>query len=137
MRKSIILCSLWVVVIAGGLAAYGQAGGNEPASAKAQPILGVDEFMKRVDQHPGTVVVEGVVSSASAEKELLALIDVKEFKKCKTTTCPKLRLPVRWAGAMPEVEDAVQVEGQVEESDGKLVFLAKSLAKIELPQEPR
>ena len=136
MRKSIILCSLCVVFIA-GLAAYGQAGGNDPAPSKAQPILGVDEFMKGVDQHAGTVVVEGVVSSASAERELLALIDVKEFKKCKTTTCPKLRLPVRWTGAMPEVEDAVQVEGQVEESDGKLVFLAESLAKIELPQEPR
>ena len=136
MRESIVLCSVCVVVIA-GLAAYGQAGGNEPAPSKAQPILGVDELMKRVDQHPGTVVVEGVVSSASAEKELLALIDVKEFKRCKTTTCPKLRLPVRWSGAMPEVEDAVQVEGQVEESDGKLVFLAKSLARIELPQEAR
>jgi len=135
MRQSIVLCSLCVVLIVGGLAAYGQAGGNELAPSKARPILGVDELMKRVEQHPGTVVVEGVVSSASADKGLLALIDVKEFKKCKTTTCPKLRLPVRWAGAMPKVEDAVQVEGQVGESDGKLVFLAKSLEKIEVPQE--
>ena len=63
------------------------------------------------------------------KKELIDYTHDKEFKKCKTTTCPKLRLPVRWAGAMPEVEDAVQVQGQVEESDGKLVFLAQSLVK--------
>ena len=137
MRMSIVLGSLILLVTAGSMVAYNQAGGEGPAPSEAQPALGVDEFMKQVDQHRGTVAVKGVVSSTSAEKELLALIDVKEFEKCKRTSCSKLRLPVRWAGAMPELEDAVRVEGQVQESDGKLVFLAKSLEKIELAQKPQ
>jgi hypothetical protein len=100
---------------------------SEPARS-----LDVDEFMTNIDHYNGLARIVGVVSEVWPEKEMLALIDVSEFKNCGVTDCARLTLPVCWPGSMPVDKDIVLVEGEVKESEEKLVFIAHTLEKVEL-----
>lgn len=130
-RIASVLCIVALLAVA-GVAWHGRTA----AAAGAGP-LGVDEFMARVDEHGGPVLVEGVVSSVAANQKMLALIDSKEFEACGVTTCARFTLPVSWAGAMPAVNAVVRVRGQVKETGGKLVFVASAVepARVE-PRSP-
>lgn len=88
-------------------------------------ILGVETLMKNAQRSPETIWVEGVVAAITPQKQMLALIDTKEFEECGITTCAALTLPVRWMGLFPKIRERVWVWGQVEEADGKLVFVAQ------------
>lgn len=94
------------------------------------PALGVDRLMKEPEKHPGALVVEGVVKTASKKDQTLALIDVAEYRKCRVVTCSLLALPVRWAGELPAVLDIVRVEGEVTTVSGKMLFAARKLEKV-------
>lgn len=100
------------------------------------PALGVDQLMKEPEKHPGALVVEGVVKTASKKGQTLALIDVEEYRKCKVVTCSLLALPVHWAGEMPAVLDIVRVEGQVTTVNGKMLFAARKLEKVPEAKQP-
>jgi hypothetical protein len=131
---------LSVLVAALGVFAWqwnANKGGREAGSERilhgtteSRDALCVDELMQNVDRHPGIVWVDGVVSQISAANQTLAVIDVEEFQQCGTTECARLILPVRWAGAMPVVQDTVRLEGEVQNSGGKLIFVARKLEKI-------
>jgi len=101
---------------------------SAPSSAAGTvPILGVERFMKRADDYPGTVAVEGVVASLSPETRLFSLVDVREFRECGLTDCARLALPVRWTGPFPDLKATVRVEGRAARLNGKRVFDAQSL----------
>ena len=109
-----------------------------PVAAEPQGAVGVEALMKNVDQHKGSVRVEGVVSAASAERQSLTLIDTRELEECGVTTCAQLKLPVRWTGTMPPVRAIVRVDGEVQrQPDGKLVFVARGVEQVRAPQETR
>lgn len=113
------------------------AGQTPPAAQQtATPALGVNQLMKAPEKHPGALMVEGVVKTASQKDQTLALIDVEEYRKCKVVTCSLLALPVRWAGEMPAVLDIVQVEGEVTTVNGKMLFAARKLVKVPEQKQP-
>lgn len=138
--KTILLIVNLTFAAATGALAQAQTNSGSPAQP-APPVtsrttnapLGVDELMRNVDRHRGSVQVEGVVSAVSATNQSVALIDVREFQQCGLAKCAELTLPVRWTGTMPTVGQAVRVSGEVEEKKGKLAFVAKSVEKFELP----
>ncbi|MBI2501761.1 MAG: hypothetical protein HYW07_00810 [Candidatus Latescibacteria bacterium] len=106
-----------------------------PAAELAPPktVYGVEEFMKRTGtDRVAEVVVEGVISASAPDHQLLALIDREEFQRCKLTNCAALTLPVRWTGAMPRVEETVRVMGTIQETHGKLLFVAQRLEKVDI-----
>jgi len=70
------------------------------------------------------------VSAVQAEAQLVTLIDRSEFDECAVVTCASLSLPVRWAGAMPQVEEGVEVTGRVREEAGKLIFVAEEMRQV-------
>lgn len=113
----------------GDIAQAEAAGAQAPTTLPSETSLGVDAFMRNVDQHRGPVTVVGVVSAASADKQGLTLIDTKEFAECGIG-CASLALPVRWAGPAPAAKKTVRVNGEVRESDGKLVFIASALQEV-------
>lgn len=92
-------------------------------------VLGVEALMRDVDRHRGPVRVKGVVSAVAAQGRTFALIDLREFEACGLANCA-LTLPVRWTGDMPAVRDVVVVNGDVREADGKLVFVASTMEKM-------
>jgi len=100
------------------------------------PALGVDQLMKEPEKHPGALVLEGVVKTASKKDRTLALVDVEEYRRCRVVTCALLALPVRWAGEMPAVLDIVRVEGEVTTVSGKMLFAARKLEKVPETKQP-
>ncbi len=120
---AVITAILLVFSIGQGL----QAG---EVAASLPKVLGVDDFMKNVDRYRGKVSLEGVVSTVAPEQKAVSLVDAKEFQACGVTTCAQLTLPVQWRGPMPAVRDLVRIEGQAQEINGKLIFVADKLEKV-------
>jgi hypothetical protein len=100
------------------------------SDSKPDATLGVEQLMIDVENYRGEIRVEGVVSSVVPTKQMLSLIDTREFKECGITTCAQFTLPVHWKGSMPAVTDTVRIDGTVKELEGKLVFEAKGLEKM-------
>lgn len=122
-------------VIAAILVVCSMGPGLEAGEVAASPakVLGVDDFMKNVDRYRGKVSLEGVVSASAPEQRMLSLIDCGELQACGVTTCAQLTLPVQWRGPMPQERDLVRVEGQAQEVQGKLMFVADKLEKVVRP----
>jgi len=136
MTRNLLLA---LVALATLLLAAPRVDAGQPTQAAPQtpaPSLGVDQLMKEPEKHPGALVVEGVVKTASKRDQTLALIDVEEYRKCKVVTCSLLALPVRWAGEMPAVLDIVRVEGEVTTVSGKMMFAARKLEKVPETKQP-
>lgn len=96
-------------------------------AAEEGAIVGVDELMKHTERYAGRVRVKGIVSGVVTETQMISLIDTREYEECGVTSCASLTLPIRWAGQMPKVQDAILVSGEVQESEGKLIFVAHSV----------
>jgi hypothetical protein len=129
-RKAILLCCVLLAATVMPLFSLTEAVGGPNPSA----VLGVDQLIKEVDRHKGNILVHGVVTAVAPDKQMMALVDIEQFKKCGVLTCPTyLVLPVRWSGVMPSLKDAVSVQGQVKESGGKLVFEARKIEKLAPP----
>lgn len=138
MNRAVVLTAIGVVAVGGALLLWQSTTPRieSPAQDVAQhatpsAVLGVEEFMREVDNHPGQVRLEGVVSAVAAEEQALTLIDTAELEQCGVVTCAPLSLPVQWSGEMPAVRDVVMLRGEVAESGGKLFFLASSLERVE------
>ncbi len=138
MKAWVIPCFVLVIAL---LASFpgreGQGDGFPLAQAfasdsKPGAVLGVEQLMVEVDKYEGSSRVEGVVSTVAPAEQMFSLIDIKEFKECGVTTCARLTLPVHWTGSMPAIQDAVRVEGEVKELNGKLVLEANAMDKITL-----
>ncbi|ODU25133.1 MAG: hypothetical protein ABS95_00900 [Verrucomicrobia bacterium SCN 57-15] len=135
MKKVLILTGCVAVVAA--LAFWQMRTRSAPSATPAltaeystsNGALGVETLMKNVDNYRGNVFVEGVVSAVSTTNQMLAMIDLREFQACGLEQCAEFTLPVRWAGTMPAVGQAVRAEGDVQETRGKFVFVAKALEK--------
>jgi hypothetical protein len=136
MKHAIIVSLVLVIVpVALGCNIGGQGGSlalpmAHASDSKPDATLGVEQLMVDVENYQGEIRVEGVVSSVVPAKQMLSLIDTREFKECGITTCAQFTLPVHWAGSMPAVTDTVRIDGTVKELEGKLVFEAKGLEKV-------
>jgi len=109
----------------------------EAVSPQSGAILGVDEFMKNVDRHQGTVRLEGVVSALAKDRQALLIVDTREFQACGVITCAQLTLPVRWTGPMPSLRNIVRLTGEVQQISGKLLFNARTLEEVVPPKEAK
>ena len=134
--KHAIIGSLVLVMLPVALVCNGSQGGSlalptaHASDSKPDAPLGVEQLMIDVENYQGEIRVEGVVSNVLPTKQMLSLIDTREFKECGITTCAQFTLPVHWAGSMPAVKDTVQIDGTVKELEGKLVFEAKGLERV-------
>ena len=135
MERTLTIVSSLVVL--GLLALVWQLPTNDVALSQAvkpstqalsQTLLGVDELMQNVDQHTNEpLLVEGVVSTVSAENKTLGLIDTQEYAQCKIVTCSQLTLPVRWTGTMPHALETVRVKGAIQKKGSKFIFVADAV----------
>ncbi|MBI2191961.1 MAG: hypothetical protein HYU36_08255 [Planctomycetes bacterium] len=126
-------------ILAGALGAAAwlwNSGPRNPSNPHAENVgrhapIGVDDLMRNVDRYRnGPIRVEGVVSLASSPDRTMTLIDDREYEKCGLG-CAELMLPIRWSGAMPAVKEAVRVDGEIQEDGGKLIFVARSVERLD------
>jgi hypothetical protein len=101
------------------------------ASVSSKATLGVDEFMKNVDRYRGKVSLEGAVASVVPREQAITLMDRGKLGIC---SCVQVNLlAVQWRGPMPAMGDLIRIEGQAQEVEGKLMFVADKLAKVGHP----
>ena len=101
------------------------------ASASSKATLGVDEFMKNADRYRGKVSLEGAVATVVPREQAITLMDREKLGVC---ACVQVNLlPVQWCGPMPAMGDLIRIEGQAQEVEGKLMFVADKLAKVGHP----
>jgi hypothetical protein len=138
--KRLLICGLCLITIftSFGAACVNGATDSPPSQTPAAgPVseqqsgaaVNVDDLMTSPEQYTGQLYLLGVVSFVSPEQRTLGLIDSREFAECGVTTCSSFILPVKWDGPMPQVEDTVEVTGEVQKSGSKFVFIARSLEK--------
>jgi hypothetical protein len=98
-------------------------------------VLGVRQLMTNPDQYAAKIQVEGIATQIYPDRHLVTLIDLQEFKDCNSVTCAKLTLPVRWEGEMPNSKDYLRIDGSIQKEDGKMIFIAESLMKVQKPTQ--
>jgi hypothetical protein len=69
-----------------------------------------------------------VVDAVVPGEQAIILIDSGEFQACAYAQL--ILLPVQWCGPMPAMGDLIRIEGQAQEVEGKLMFVADKLEKV-------
>lgn len=133
MRRTSVIQTILLGLI--GTTTIASCGAAPENAQTAGDVLGVDQFMRSTAQYKDPVTVRGVVSAVHSDEQLFTLIDVLEYQECGVANCASLYLPVRWSGALPTVQEAVNVHGRVDEIGGKLVFHADAMTKSPILQK--
>ena len=103
---------------------------DKTRSATPKKIVAVSELAAKPSAHLGRVAVAGVVATATPGKGFL-LLDSVEYKKCALTCLnePGNKIPVRWSGAAPKVEQTMRVDGVLAKTVKGFVFTAHKVAR--------
>jgi hypothetical protein len=83
--------------------------------------------------HLGEVAVVGVVAAVKAGQGF-TIVDEREYADCGLSCLnePDTRkIPVRWNGAPPKLQQTVRINGVLEKSDRGLIFSAKSVTETD------
>jgi hypothetical protein len=121
---------------------------EEPTKIRIDPnqVLTVNQIGSNPDQFQGRLKVKGTVSEVFTEKSIFALgelspkktVEQKNDEKkrdCATNKkkgcCPSPRIPIKYEGPLPKLQDNVLVEGKiVNNEDGKKYFQAEKITNL-------
>ena len=98
------------------------------APAAPDAPLAVNDLAASPGAHLGPVALIGVVGTVDANKSFV-VVDTREYAECGLSCLVEAgtkKIPVRWAGAAPQVKDKVRIEGQLtKEAKGFALVAAK------------
>ena len=105
------------------LGVYGQDNQSESAGA----VLSVNDLAAKATQHLGDVRLVGVVAAVSQGSGFI-LVDKREYADCGISCIAEpgtKKIPVRWSGDAPRLEQTVRVDGTLQQTDKGLSLVAK------------
>jgi hypothetical protein len=103
----------------------------DSASPASSSETTVNDLAADPSAYLGQVAVVGVVAAVKAGQGF-SIVDKREYAACGLTCFnePDTRkIPVRWDGAPPKMQETVRITGVLERSDRGLVFSAKNVAE--------
>jgi len=116
----------WILV-AVVLSAFLQGvSGQDQQTHGEGPILGVNDLAAKPAEHLGQIQLVGVVAAVSQGNGFV-LVDKREYADCGISCIAEpgtKKIPVRWSGDAPKLEQAVQVEGTLRQTDKGLSLIA-------------
>jgi len=131
MKKEIVTFATMVVgMLATCVHAQQAIDSTSPASSRATTV---NDLASDPSAYLGQVAVVGVVAAVKAGQGF-TIIDKREYAACGLSCFnePDTRkIPVRWDGAPPKLQQTVRITGVLEKSDRGLVFSAKNIAETE------
>jgi hypothetical protein len=92
----------------------------------------VNDLAANPSAYLGQVAVVGVVAAVKAGQGF-TIVDNREFAACGLSCLDEpdtRKIPVRWDGDPPELQQKVRITGVLEKSDQGLVFSAKNVAEV-------
>ena len=127
--------TLTLAVVAAGISAicaYAQqpVNSDSPASGRATTV---NDLAGDPVAHLGQVAVVGVVAAVKAGQGF-TIVDEREFADCGLSCLNEpdtQKIPVRWDGTPPKLQQTVRINGFLEKSDRGLVFSAKSITEAD------
>jgi hypothetical protein len=129
MKKKIVTLATTAVGILATCAHAQQAiDSTSPASTRATTV---NDLASDPSAYLGQVAVVGVVAAVKVGQGF-TIVDKREYAACGLFCInePDTRkIPVRWDGAPPKLQQTVRITGVLEKSDRGLVFSAKNVAE--------
>jgi hypothetical protein len=129
MKKEIVTLALMAIGILVTCADAQQAiDSTSPASSGATTV---NDLAVNPSAYLGQVSVIGVVAAVKAGQGF-TIVDKREYAACGLSCLnePDTRkIPVRWDGDPPKLQQSVRIIGVLEKSDRGLVFSAKNVAE--------
>ena len=129
MKKEIVtLATLVIGILATCADAQQVTNSTSPASSSATTV---NDLAADPSAYLGQVAIIGVVAAVKAGHGF-TIVDKREYAACGLSCFnePDTRkIPVRWDGAPPKLQQAVRITGVLEKSDRGLVFSAKNVAE--------
>ena len=129
MKKKIVtFASVAVGVLATCVYAQQAIDSTSPASGRATTV---NDLASNPSAHLGQVAVVGVVAAVKAGQGF-TIVDQREYADCGLSCINEpqtRRIPIRWNGAAPKLEQTVRIDGVLEKSERGLVFSAKNVTE--------
>jgi len=129
MKKEIVTFATMAIGILATCAVAQQAtDSTSPASSGATKV---NDLAADPSAYLGQVAVVGVVAAVKAGQGF-TIVDNREYAACGLSCFSEpdtRKIPVRWGGAAPKLQQAVRITGVLEKSDRGLVFSAKNVAE--------
>jgi hypothetical protein len=101
----------------------------QPQQKTPEAAVTVNDLAGKSGEHLGRVQLVGVVAAVSQGKGFV-LVDKREYADCGLTclTEPSTKkIPVRWSGDAPKLEQTVRVAGILSQSEKGLSFVAQEI----------
>jgi hypothetical protein len=129
MKKEIVTLAMAAVgILATCVYAQQPIDSISPASVQATTV---DNLASDPVAHLGEVAVVGVVAAVKAGQGFI-IVDEREYAACGLSCFNEpgtRKIPVRWDGAPPKLQQTVRIAGVLEKSDRGLVFSAKNVTE--------
>lgn len=129
MKKEIVtLAATAVGILATCVYAQQAIDSTLPASSRATTV---NDLASDPSAYLGQVAVVGVVAAVKAGQGF-TVVDKREYAACGLSCFnePDTRkIPIRWDGTPPQLEQTVRITGVLEKSDRGLIFSAKNVAE--------
>jgi hypothetical protein len=106
--------------------------GEDQQSESAGGILTVNDLAAKPAEHLGEVRLVGVVAAVSQGSGFV-LVDKREYADCGISCISEpgtKKIPVRWSGDAPKLEQTVQVDGTLQQTDKGLSLVAKDIGVL-------
>jgi hypothetical protein len=119
------LLTVAFALVTGGIRAQDQQS-QQPAPADA---VTVNDLAGKPGEHLGRVQLVGVVAAVSPGKGFV-LVDKREYADCGLSCLAEpgtKKIPVRWIGDAPKVEQTIRVAGILSRSEQGLSFVAQEI----------
>jgi hypothetical protein len=106
--------------------------GEDQQSESAGGILTVNDLAAKPAEHLGEVRLVGVVAAVSQGSGFV-LVDKREYADCGISCISEpgtKKIPVRWSGDAPKLEQTVRVDGTLQQTDKGLSLVAKDIGVL-------
>jgi hypothetical protein len=106
--------------------------GEDQQSESAGGILTVNDLAAKPTEHLGEVRLVGVVAAVSQGSGFV-LVDKREYADCGISCISEpgtKKIPVRWSGDAPKLEQTVRVDGTLQQTDKGLSLMAKDVGVL-------
>lgn len=103
---------------------------QQPRSEGA--ILSVNDLATRPVEHLGQIQLVGVVAAVSQGNGFV-LVDKREYADCGISCIAEpgtKKIPVRWSGDAPKLEQTVRVDGTLRQTDKGLSLVAREVRAL-------
>jgi hypothetical protein len=128
MKKELSLALMAIGILATCADAQQAIDSTSPASSGTTTV---NDLAANPSAYLGQVAVIGIVATVKAGQGF-TIVDQREYADCGLSCLSEpdtRKIPVRWNGDPPKLQQTVRIIGVLEKSDRGLVFSAKNVAE--------